>query len=200
MKDGMVIKGEWSNFLDIEGEELLLVKRKHAFVLLAPVFLHVLLFTVFSAALFFIFNFLFSSFALFIVSFLLLLNIAVSLIIYSFVYWYFHLYVLTSKKILEVRYTPLSSHIVNDIFLDKVNSTEIDLSSKGFFHELIDMGDVTITFDRPTHQEEFVLQNIKNCDEVAKYLTQKLMEAKRGQLEETLWFRRRSNLLPKAAI
>ncbi len=97
-------------------------------------------------------------------------------------------------------YTPLYSHVVNDIFLDKVNCTEIDLSSQGFFHELIDMGNLTITFDRPTHQEEFVLQDIKNCDEIGKFLTQHLMAGRRQAVGEMIWMKQRNNLYPKAAV
>jgi membrane-associated HD superfamily phosphohydrolase len=161
MKDGMIIKGNWSNFLGLKGEELLLVQRRHIFLLVYPIILNFFIFSIFSAAAYFIFSYVLPSVPLLIVSLLLMLCMAISLSIYTAVYWYFHLYILTNRKILEVKYTPLFSHVVNDIFLDKVNCTEIDLSSKGFFHELIDMGDVSITFDRPTHQEEFVLQDIK---------------------------------------
>jgi membrane-associated HD superfamily phosphohydrolase len=200
MKDGMIIKGNWSNFLGLKGEELLLVQRRHIFLLVYPIFLNFLIFSIFSAAAYFIFSYVLPSIPLLIISLLLMLCMAISLSIYTAVYWYFHLYILTNRKILEVKYTPLFSHVVNDIFLDKVNCTEIDLSSKGFLHELIDMGDVTITFDRPTHQEEFVLQNIKNCDEIGRFLTQKLMDGRKERLGDILWFRSRSNLVSKPII
>jgi membrane-associated HD superfamily phosphohydrolase len=200
MKDGMIIKGNWTSFLGLKGEELLLVQRRHIFLLVYPIFLNFLIFLIFSAAAYFIFSYVLPSLPLLILSLLLMLCVAISLSIYTAVYWYFHLYILTNRKILEVKYTPLFSHVVNDIFLDKVNCTEIDLSSKGFFHELIDLGDVTITFDRPTHQEEFVLQDIKNCDEIGKFLTQKLMDGQRERLGDTIWFRSRSNLVPKTII
>ena len=191
MKDEMIIKGDWSNFLNLEGEELFLVKRRHIFVLLYPLFLIALLASIFSFASYVIFSHFIYSFPLFLVTFLLILSISMSSIAYSIVYWYFHIYVLTNRKILEVWYTPLSNHAVNDIFLDKVNCTEIDLTSKGFFHELIDMGDLTITFDRPTHQEEFTLRDIKNCDEIDKLLTQKLLDTDRKK-EEGIWLRPRT--------
>ncbi|HVF69475.1 MAG TPA: hypothetical protein VNA13_02820 [Xanthomonadales bacterium] len=200
MKDGMVIKGDWSTFLDWEGEELLLVIRRHVFTLISPLFLTwtVILLLGFIAV--FLFTQALFSPPLLILSILLLLSIGISASVYSLVYWYFHIYVLTSRKILEVMYTPLFSHVVNDIFLDKVNCTEVDLSSKGFFHELIDMGDLTITFDRPTHQEEFVLQDIKNCDDVGKFLIKKLMGGRRHEAEEMIWMRSRNGIIPKAVI
>src|SRR5687768_11742426 len=135
MKDGMVIKGNWESFLDLDGEDVLLVKRQHVFVLIAPILVNVLLFSIFAIGAFLMFNYLFLSFPLLIITLLLLVSISASLAVYSYIYWFYHLYVLTSKKLLEVKYTPLSSHVINDIFLDKVNCTEIDLSSKGFFHE-----------------------------------------------------------------
>ena len=131
---------------------------------------------------------------------MLLVSIGISISAYSLVYWYFHIYVLTNKKILEVKYTPLFSHVVNDIFLDKVNCTEIDLSSNGFFNELIGMGNVSITFDRPTSQEVFLLQDIKDCDKIGKFLTQKLMAGGENELGNIIWMRNRGNAIPGAAI
>lgn len=196
----MIIKGDWNNFLDLQGEELFLVQRKHIFTLISPILLIISFFLMFAVLSFLLFYYIFASMMLFVLSLLLFVSISMSLSVYSFAYWYYNLYILTSKKILEVKYSPLSSHVINDIFLEKVNCTEIDLSTKGFFHELIDMGDLTITFDRPTHQEEFMLQNIKNCDDIGKFLTQKLMDKKREMAGETLWFRSKNTFIPKAAV
>lgn len=200
MKNEMVSKGDWNTFLDMEGEELLLVTRKHIFRVISPLLVTWLTASLFGLAAYFLFIRIIFSVPLFVLSLMLIVSIGISLGVYSWAYWYFHLYILTNRKILEVMYTPLYSHVVNDIFLDKVNCTEIDLSSKGFFHELIDMGDLTITFDRPTHQEEFVLQDIMNCDEVGKFLTQKLMAGRNRDLGEMIWMRERNNLFPKAAV
>lgn len=196
----MVNKGDWSTFLDMEGEELLLVTRKHIFRVISPLLITWMTASLFGLAAYLLFIQIIFSIPIFVLSLMLIISIGISVAVYSWVYWYFHLYILTNRKILEVIYTPLYSHVVNDIFLDKVNCTEIDLSSKGFFHELIDMGDLTITFDRPTHQEEFVLQDIKSCDEVGKFLTQKLMAGRGGESGEMIWMRSRSNLARKAVI
>ncbi len=197
----MILKGDWSTFLNLEGEELFLVKRRHVFVLIYPILLIIFLTVFFSSTAFFFFNYLVGSLALFIITFLLILSTSMSMVAHTIVYWYFHIYVLTNRKILEVWYTPLSAHVINDVFLDKVNCTEIDLSSRGFFHELIDMGDLTITFDRPTHQEEFVLRDIKNCDEIDRLLTQKLLDSGRKTAEETIWLRGgRARMFAKPAI
>ncbi len=200
MKDNLVSKGDWSNFLDIDREELLLVTRQHLYKVIFPLSVTWILASVFGFAAYFLYVQIMLSFPLFILSLLLILSISMSISVYTWVFWYFHLYVLTNRKIIEVMYTPLQSHVANDIFLDKVNCTEIDLSSKGFFHELIDMGDLTITFDRPTHQEEFVLQDIKNCDEIGKFLTQKLMGERKQDIGELIWMREKNNVIPRAAL
>lgn len=199
MKDEMIIKGDWTNFLNLEGEELYLVKRQHVLVLLSPLFIILFLASIFIFSSYILFSNFILSFPLFLATLFLILSISMSSTAYSIIYWYFHIYVLTNRKILEVWYTPLSNHVMNDVFLDKVNCTEIDLSSKGFFHELIDLGDLTITFDRPTHQEEFVLHDIKNCDEIDRLLTQKLLDSGKRK-EEGIWIRPRARFMPKPAI
>lgn len=197
----MIIKGDWSSFLDLEGEELLFVTRRHPFVIIYPLFILGFLTIIFLTSAIFLYTKIFPSFTMLIASVLMIFSISLTLSIYSYIYWYFHLYVLTNRKILEVKYTPLFSHIVNDIFLDKVACTEIDLSSRGFFNELIDMGDLTITFDRPTHEEEFVLHGIKGCDDLGKFLTQKLMIGNNIQQESAvIWMRNRNNIITKPAI
>lgn len=101
------------------------------------------------------------------------------------------MYILTTRKILEISYNPLSSRIVNDVLLDHVNCTEIDLKTNGFFNELIGMGDIVITFDRPTHQEEFVFRDIEECQDLGKYLTRKLMDRQMQSMIHPIWFRGR---------
>lgn len=196
----MIIKGDWSNFLNLEGEELLLVKRRHIYILIFPIAFTIFISFVFSGTFYIIFGQVMHSFALFIVSSLLSLSLAISLISYAIVNWYFHLYILTNRKILEVWYTPLSSHAVNDIFLDSVKCTEVDTSSTGLLHELLDMGNLRLTFDRPTHQEEFILRDIKNYDEIGKFLSHKLMDGYKKPIGDTIWLRASRRLLPKSII
>lgn len=90
------------------------------------------------------------------------------------VHWYFHVYTITNHKIIEIRYSPLSSEISNSILLDQLRCTEIDAELHGFIAEVFDIGNVTITFDRPTHQEEFTLKNIRSPRKTANLLSSKL--------------------------
>ncbi len=196
----MIIEGNWESFLNLKDEQLLFVIRRHIFTLIYPISLTIILASVFELIAFFLFFTIIRSLPLFVITFLVIATIALSLITYSVVYWYFHLYVLTNRKLLEVWYTPLFSHMVNDIFLDKVNCTEIDLSSNGFFHELIDMGNISITFDRPTHEEEFVLRDIKNCDALSKFLMQNVMDNAIEKREEAVFVRPRARFIRKVVV
>jgi len=188
----MITKGVWDTFLTIDGERLLLVKRKHSFVVLFPIVLTSLVTTLFVIGSFFFFTTLVHSFPLFIVTALLLISIALSLITKNIIDWYFHMYILTTKKILEISYNPLSSRLMNDVLLDHVNCTEIDLRTQGFFGELIGIGDVVVTFDRPTKQEEFVFKDVKEGHSLGRFLTKQLID-RHAQMMQTqmqpIWFR-----------
>lgn len=187
----MITKGEWENFLTLDGEKLFLVIRKHEFVVLFPIFLISLLSAIFIASSFLLFSQLLTSKPLFITSTLLVLSIAVSLISKQIIDWYFHVYILTNRKMLEMWYVPLASHVMNDILLDKVDCTEVDLKTNGFLNDIMDMGDIVITFDRPTHQEEFVLKDVRSCDKLGAFLTQKFMDRKNEDSIHPIWFRER---------
>jgi hypothetical protein len=194
MQNGMITRGNWNIFLTLKGEELLLVKRKHPFVVTIPIIIICCLTIFFITSAFILFQNIFFSPSLFYVTTLLLISIAISLSTKNIVDWYFHMYILTNRKILELRYTPLTSYIVNDVMLDRVNCTEVDLQSNGFFNEIIDMGDICITFDRPTRREEFVLKDIQGSHELATYLTQQLLDGTPQssallQPQNTIWFR-----------
>lgn len=155
-------------------EKLLLYKRRHWIVILPPVFIAILviLFSLFSAAVLVstVFRY---PFVLITVE---LLVISATLIILSkiIIEWYFHLYVVTTRKILEVCYRPLCSREINDVLLNQVRCTEVDIKTKGIINELLDVGDVTITFDRPTHQEEFVFSSVKNPRSLGMFLSESL--------------------------
>ena len=127
---------------------------------------------------------------------MLLGSVALSFITKNIIDWYFHMYILTTRKMLEIRYTPLSSYIMNDVLLDKVNCTEIDFRTKGIVNELLDIGDVVITFDRPTSQEEFVLRDIKSCHKLGSFLTRKLMDRETHEsIQQTIWLRKPTSSL-----
>lgn len=172
----MITQGSWDKFLTLNGEKLLLVRRRHPFVIFFPIMLISFIIgtlILFSGILFL--NF-FPSIPLFITTVLLLVSVLLTFITKSIMDWYFHLYILTTRKILEVWYAPLYAHVMNDVLLDQVNCTQIDFRRNGFMNEMLDMGDIVLTFDRPTHQEEFVFKDINKCYKLGVFLTRKLLD------------------------
>lgn len=190
MQNNMIVKGNWESFLTLDGERLLLVKRKHIFVIFGPLFVICVLGAAFITAAFFLFLKFYISVPLFLTTSLLIISVTMTIFAKTIIDWYFNVYMLTTKKILEYRYTPLSSHILNGILLDKVNCTEIDLKKNGFISEMLDLGNLTITFDRPTHEEEFVLENMTDCEMLGNFLTKELMDRTSGTGSvNTIWFK-----------
>jgi hypothetical protein len=192
--NGMITSGNWNIFLTLKDEHLLLVKRTHPFMVIMPILFIGALTLFFISTAFVFFHTFFLSPSLFFVTALLLVSIGISVITKVIVDWYFHMYILTNRKILELRYTPLTSYSVNDVMLDRVNCTEIDLRSNGFLNEMIDMGDIHITFDRPTHQEEFILKDIQGSHELTTYLTQQLLDGRQPSMSpQTIWFKQHAS-------
>lgn len=184
-----ITKGNWQSFITLPDEKILLAQRRHGFVLFFPIFSIALttLFVLISTFSLFLNGYI--PLALLATSILITLLIGMSLATKTIIDWYFHLYILTTKKLLEFSYSPLSSHECNDILLDKVNCTEIDWHIDGFINEIINMGDLVLTFDRPTHQQEFVIKNIKYCRDLSTFLTQNLIEQRIQEPKQTVWYR-----------
>ena len=190
MQNGMITRGNWNIFLTLKDERLLLVKRQHPFVIIIPVFLACLLTVLLISIALIFFQDFFVSQSLLLVTAMLLLSIGISLVTKILIDWYFHMYILTNRKIIELRYTPLASYVANDVMLDRVNCTEIDMRTNGIINEILDIGDVLLTFDRPTHQEEFVIKDVRAPHELATYLTQQLMDGTHAEIiQNTIWFR-----------
>lgn len=189
MDKGRIATGDWKTFLTLKDESLLLVIRKHPYVVVFPI-LFLLLITVFCiGSAYLLFERVLSSLPLFITSSFLLISLSFGILAKLIIDWYFHIYLLTNRKILEFRYTPLTSYVVNDVMLDRVFCTEIDFQTNGFIEDLIDLGDIIITFDRPTHQEEFIMKDIRECHEVGNFLTQQLLDgSQKNEPIVPIWF------------
>ncbi len=189
MDKSRIATGDWKTFLTLRDENLLLVVRKHPYVVIFPILFLLILAVFFIGSAYFFFDRIFSSFSLFIVSSLIVISFSIGIIAKLIIDWYFHIYLLTNRKILEFRYTPLTSYVVNDVMLDRVYCTEIDFQTNGFVEDLIDLGDIIITFDRPTHQEEFIMKDIQACHEVGNFLTQQLLDGNpKNDSFNPIWF------------
>ncbi|MEM4271140.1 MAG: hypothetical protein QXO70_03550, partial [Candidatus Pacearchaeota archaeon] len=112
--------------------------------------------------------------------------------------WHCHFYLLTNRRVLEVSYKPLFSNTINNVILNQVKSTEIDIEKKGFINQLFDIGNVIITFDRPTHREEFCFMNIKDPRSVG-FLLADVLDMNKTKLDlmvNPVWYRSRENEKP----
>lgn len=160
-----------NGFLTLPQEELSISIREHWVVLLLPI-TSTLFMGVFFISIGYLFLGVVLQSPLLLASLMLLTLILVSIAMLKILIdWYFHFYLLTNRKILEISYLPPFSKLVNSILLEQVRCTEIDVKTDGVINGILDMGDISITFDRPTHQEEFVIKNVKNPQKVGAFLS-----------------------------
>lgn len=110
-------------------------------------------------------------------SFLLIILLTNGLAVRELIHWSYHLYIATNKQLIEVRYTPLLSHVINSVLLEQIRCTEIDLEMHGIIPELIGIGNVVVTFDRPTHKEEFVMHDIRSPRVIANLLSAQIHQS-----------------------
>lgn len=160
----------------LPGESVYMIKRKHWFVLIGPIsFLVIsvilLSFIIITAKILFsinaiVFFFLLSSLVL----------ISMGLGIKLIIDWLFNFYIITSHKISEIKINPLFGDSISEILLKQVRCTEIDVLNYGVINQLLNKGDVHITFDRPTHRDEFVLSDISNPRTVGMHLSDRLIQ------------------------
>ncbi len=180
-------------FLTLPGEELLFVKRKHFLMPLAPLTLLFMLGTLLLSSIILGESLLNTPLFLIMSSILTFLGIVLAIATKILVDWYFHLYAVTTHKLLEICYTPLFSKATNDVLLDQVKCTEIDIKTDGMVKQLLDIGSIIVTFDRPTHQEEFTLSNIKDSQKLGMSLGNALLHPDTRFAQQEVWFRSRND-------
>lgn len=168
---------EISKFKLFDDEELIFATREHWLPLSLRLVRLLVTGLVFAVGFAFVFTLVLHSLPLAINSFLLVLLLTNSLIVRELIHWCFHLYIATNKQIIEVRYSPLLSHAINSVLLDQIRCTEIDVEMFGILPELLGIGNVEITFDRPTHKEEFVIRSIRSPRAMANMLSAQIHQA-----------------------
>jgi len=187
-RDGLEEK-EVEKFITFPHEEFILATREHyvplLFRTLQHLFLTLFVSAVFSIVGYFVFRQVGIAAAMFFVSLLAGTGIALK----EIVHWYLHIYVVTNKKLLEVRYSPLLSEAINSVLLDQVRCTEIDADLTGIISEQLNLGNVSITFDRPTHEDNFVLRNVRAPRAISNLLSKELHKDTAFDTQN-LWIRR----------
>jgi hypothetical protein len=177
-----------------EDEELIFACREHWLPLVLRLFRLAFIGLTLAIALSFVFVFIFHSISLGISSFLFLLLVTGMISIRYLIHWSFHLYIATNKQIIEVHYSPLMSEAINSVLLDQIRCTEIDVEMFGIIPELIGIGDVELTFDRPTHKEEFVIKSIRSPRTIANLLSAQIHQtnpqvAQKQYMKQPLWIK-----------
>ncbi|MBI2031700.1 MAG: hypothetical protein HYT08_03740 [Candidatus Levybacteria bacterium] len=179
-------------------EKILLRRRQHWFPLILSIFSTVLLSFLLMGVNFFVFLQFFPENNLFLtLNFVILLS-ALTIISKLIADWHCHFYLLTNRRVLEVSYKPLFASSINNVILNQVKSTEIDIEKKGFINQILDIGNVLITFDRPTHQEEFCFMNVKDPKSVG-FLLADVLDMNKAELDimvNPIWYRPRNKEKP----
>ncbi len=191
-----VISGDWRKFLTMPNERLLVVTRKHPLILLGPLLSLAFISLLGIVASVYLFIISFSSELIAFTVVITIVNVFISLLIKIFIDWYFNLYIATTRKILEVRYSPLASFNQDQVLLDQVKCTEIDTLKSGLISDFIDMGNIAITFDRPTHHDIFYLENIRNSRVIGIHLSNEYAQRGHYYPQGEMWYRdtsRRNN-------
>lgn len=170
MKSNHLIQAAQSRFVTLPGEELIFAQRKHWLTFATPIFMLSIMGIAASIALIIASSMFINYLFLLLPAFLLMSVFILSVSLRSIIEWYFNIYVITNKKIMEISYNPLSSQQVNEVLLDQVKCTEIDIRTEGFLNDILDIGHVIVTFDRPTHQEEFVFDYVESPRQIEAYL------------------------------
>jgi len=158
-------------FLTRSGENLLFASRTHAFVLIAP--LSATLFLTVLAIGFLIFLHTYVAFpSVLLAGFIcFVLLFAGTIMMKCIVDWYFHFYVITNFKVLEICYKPFFSKEINLVPLDQMRCVEITSSTQGIIKTVYDFGDVIIQLDFLTHQDTFILSDIASPQKTSMRLS-----------------------------
>ena len=165
-----------TKFVSLPNEELIFVQRKHWSVFAFPLGFLFTMALIMIGMFFFAFQFLANYWEVFFSTVFVIFVFVASLALRSIIDWYFNFYVVTNRKIIEVSYSPLAAHKINQVLLDQVRCTEIDTKIEGVINDLLNIGHVMITFDRPTHQEEFTFAYVKNPRNIEKFLQNTLSQ------------------------
>lgn len=158
---------------NLDQEKTIIAKRKHwihPFLQVGIIFLTSLLF--FSTVLmaFSFINdwrlFLYTAFVIFIATFVVSAK--------TFVDWYFHFYVITTKRIIEISHSPMFFSRINGLLIDQIRCIEIEERRSGIIKEIFDYGDVVVKYDSATRSDSFRFSNIPSPSEFA-YMLNKIM-------------------------
>ncbi|MBI2611487.1 hypothetical protein HYW54_01935 [Candidatus Gottesmanbacteria bacterium] len=165
-----------THFLTLPQEEILLVIRPHFLTILPDLIITALLTILLFLSTILFFNFLMFHTILFALTLSVILISICSFLLWTIVNWYYHLYLITNKKIMNIYFAPLKSHCINTVLLDQIITTEVDIDINGAIGELFNVGNIKIRFGQPFQEELFTLENIQNPRRIGVYLSETFEE------------------------
>ncbi len=178
---------EVKDFITLADEKLILAKRKHWFVTFCPILNTLFIAIILIATLYLSLHVYLSSLPLFISISLLVISVATSRIVKVIIGWYCHMYIITNRRIMEVRHVPFSSYHVNDLLLDQMRVAEIDIDVGTIFNEIVGKGDVIVQLDQLAREHAFRLSDVAEPRRTAMYLTQVFGERRQNSFTNTLY-------------
>lgn len=177
-------------FMLFDDEELIFACREHWLPLVFRIVKQTLLGIMLAISVSFVLFFGVQSMSISLTSFFLIITFGSLVIVRDLIHWSFHLYIATTKQIIEIHYSPLMAEAINSILLDQIRCTEIDVDMYGILPELIGIGNVELTFDRPTHKEQFIIRGIRSPRVIANLLSAQIHQIVPNslrQVQKPLW-------------
>lgn len=177
-------------FMLFDDEELIFACREHWLPLVFRIIKQTLLGFMLAVTVGAVIYFTMYSISLVLVCFFLVILIGSLIVVRDLIHWSFHLYIATTKQIIEIHYSPLLAEAINSILLDQIRCTEIDVDMYGILPELIGIGNVELTFDRPTHKEQFIIRGIRSPRVIANLLSAQIHQIVPNsltQVQKPLW-------------
>lgn len=152
-----------NRYITLLDEKLIFTRRKSLAAIFLPIFSVILAALLFSLILALIIHYFLASYFLLLIAVdLVIFQIALGLVTKIIIDWYFHVYLITNRKFLDISYKPLFYHRIKDMPLDQVRCLEVVVRKKGILKEILNIGDVVFNLDMLTHHDIFTLVDISN--------------------------------------
>lgn len=100
-------------------------------------------------------------------------------IIESFLVWFFHVYIITDERIIDVDFLSLIYKNISSAKIDNIE--DIAFTTEGFFASSIDYGSVKI--QTAGEQREFEFENVPHPGKVSALINELLLEEEREKIE-----------------
>lgn len=172
-------------FLTLPGEKLILFEKQHWISLipslLATLALNICLFS----TLLFVYTLLQIPTTVFATACALILLIFYYTTLKFVVDWMNHFYIISTRRILEVNLSPFYFNDIHNVLLDQVRITEVDIDVKSVVHDLLNVGIIVISFDRPSLDNTINMKNILNARTIGPQLSDTLESI---MTNKSIWF------------